>query len=132
LYLSENSIIDISALANLTKLTYLYFHNNSIIDISALANLTTLTKLYLNDNSIIDISALATTFAGTAIVELNISTNSALEDTEGVGCGQAAFVAAVGNGTGTITCDNHVFSAAQASTLSGKGYTVVGNGSYST
>ena len=58
LYLSGNSISDISTLQNLTNLTSLYLGGNSISDISTLQNLTNLTTLYLGGNSISDISPL--------------------------------------------------------------------------
>ena len=54
-----NNIVDVSALANLTNLTSLYLNENNIVDVSALANLTNLTSLYLNENNIVDVSALA-------------------------------------------------------------------------
>ena len=60
LYLRNNSIADISALAGLTQLTELYLDNNSISDIAALAGLTNLRTLYLRNNLISDISPLVT------------------------------------------------------------------------
>ncbi|MCP4105582.1 MAG: leucine-rich repeat domain-containing protein [Desulfobacteraceae bacterium] len=56
---TSNQISDISAVAGLTKLTYLNLHSNQISDISALAGLTNLTRLNLNANQINDISAVA-------------------------------------------------------------------------
>ena len=59
LYLIYNQIGDISALAWLKSLIDLYLYSNQITDISALAWLTSLKDLYLNYNQIGDISALA-------------------------------------------------------------------------
>jgi len=67
-----NSISDIGALANLTALTDLRLSSN-ISDISALINLTALTRLYLNINTISDISALANL---TALTDLRLSSNN--------------------------------------------------------
>ncbi len=58
LNLNNNSISDLSPLANLTSLTSLQLSRNSISDLSPLANLTSLTHLYLERNSITDVSAL--------------------------------------------------------------------------
>ena len=59
LNLNESQIGDISVLAGLTNLTYLYLGGNHIGDISALAGLTKLTYLDLGVNHIGDISVLA-------------------------------------------------------------------------
>ena len=56
LWLSNNSISDLSPLEDLTALTYLELYNNSISDLSPLEDLTTLTSLHLSGNSISDIS----------------------------------------------------------------------------
>ena len=56
LYLSNNRISDVSALAALNNLTWLYLSNNQISDISALAALENLTRLYLSNNQISNIS----------------------------------------------------------------------------
>ena len=58
LYLSYNSISDISALENLTALEWLSLDGNSIRDLSAFENLTTLKVLSLDGNSISDLSTL--------------------------------------------------------------------------
>ena len=60
LHLESTLISDVSALSNLTELTYLNLnHNhNQITDISALSSLTNLKELYLENNSISDISPL--------------------------------------------------------------------------
>ncbi len=58
LYLTGNSISDISALADLTALENLYLSDNFVSDISALEGITSLTELYLSGNSISDVSAL--------------------------------------------------------------------------
>ena len=55
LYLGENRLADISALARLTNLTILQVHQNQIKDISPLAELRNLTELDLFDNEISDI-----------------------------------------------------------------------------
>ncbi len=57
--LPDNNIMDISALAGLTRLQVLALGGNNISDISALANLTDLESLDLQSNSISDISALS-------------------------------------------------------------------------
>ena len=82
LYLSFNSIIDISALEDLTSLGELYLFYNEIIDISALEDLTSLGELYLSYNEIIDISALEDLTSLTTLWLSNnsISDISALED----------------------------------------------------
>ena len=59
LHMGNNSISDISALADLTALTLLDLYGNSVSNISTLAGLTTLEHLNLADNSINNISALA-------------------------------------------------------------------------
>ncbi len=57
LYLDENQISDISALANLTGLGDLDLSGNQINDITMLANLTGLWELYLSGNkSVIDLT----------------------------------------------------------------------------
>ena len=59
LWLWDNKISDISAVAGLTKLTTLYIWGNTISDISAVAGLTNLTHLRLGENSVSNISAVA-------------------------------------------------------------------------
>jgi hypothetical protein len=59
LYLSWNSISDITPLAKLINLQELYLDNNKISDISPLAKLTNLQKLILSANQITDITPLA-------------------------------------------------------------------------
>ena len=58
LYLSSNTISDISAVAGLTNLTSLYLSSNTISDISAVSGLTNLTWLGLGSNTISDLSPL--------------------------------------------------------------------------
>ena len=83
LYLDDNSISDISTLADLTALEHLDLDDNSISDISVLADLTTLKYLYLSDNSITDISALDEL---TALETLHLLNNSITDvsDLEGL------------------------------------------------
>ena len=57
--LGNNSISDISPLADLTALPSLSLANNRISDISVLARMTSLTTLNLDSNSISNVSALA-------------------------------------------------------------------------
>jgi len=57
-HLVNNQISDISPLANLTSLRYLYLRFNQISDISPLAGLTSLRSLGLNENQISDIKPL--------------------------------------------------------------------------
>ena len=59
LYLTDNSISDISPLANLNSLTSLTLGHNSISDISPLANLNDLVFLDLENNSISNIITLS-------------------------------------------------------------------------
>ena len=59
LLLHYNDITDISPLMGLTNLKFLWLEGNSITDISAVAGLTNLTRLDLGRNSISDISAIA-------------------------------------------------------------------------
>ena len=59
LWIDENQIVDISPLANLTRLQDLDLHTNQIVDVSPLANLKQLQKLDLTYNRIMDISPLA-------------------------------------------------------------------------
>ena len=73
LYLGDNSISDISTLADLTALTYLDLGGNSVSNISVLAGLTKLIELNLAGNSISDISALA---GLTKLKKLNLDDNS--------------------------------------------------------
>ncbi len=73
LWLSVNSISDISPLAELTSLTTLSLRNNSISDISPLQELTNLTELLLSSNRISDISPLQEL---TNLTELLLSSNS--------------------------------------------------------
>ncbi len=73
LWLSNNSISDLSPLEDLTALTYLELYNNSISDLSPLKNLTTLTSLHLSGNSISDISLLEDL---TSLINLSLGYNS--------------------------------------------------------
>ena len=73
LWLSYNSISDISPLDGLTALTTLDLDNNSISDISPLDGLTALTTLDLDNNSISDISPLD---GLTALTTLDLDDNS--------------------------------------------------------
>jgi internalin A len=59
LYLWDNQIVSISALAGLTDLTGLALGINRIVNISSLSSLTNLTWLNLWDNQILDISPLS-------------------------------------------------------------------------
>ena len=60
LSLSFNNISDLSPLAGLTNLTYLYLNDNNISDLSPLAGLTNLeVVLWLDNNSITDLTPLA-------------------------------------------------------------------------
>ena len=78
--LRDNNISDISAVAGLTKLTYLRLWGNNISDISAVAGLTKLIYLRLSDNNISDISAVAglTQLVGLGLRNNNISDISAV------------------------------------------------------
>ena len=71
--LGDNSLTDISELAELTKLIQLALGNNSIVDISPLAGLSALEWLVLNNNSVSDISALAEL---TKLADLGLDTNA--------------------------------------------------------
>lgn len=71
--LSENSISNISPLANLSRLIQLSLRNNSVSDISPLARLRDLWLLQLANNAISDVSALANL---TALIRLAISNNA--------------------------------------------------------
>ena len=73
LWLSNNSISDLSPLEDLTALTYLELYNNSISDLFPLKNLTTLTSLHLSGNSISDISLLEDL---TSLTNLSLGYNS--------------------------------------------------------
>jgi hypothetical protein len=59
--LGENSISDLSPLANLKKIEFLNLNNNQISDLRPLQNLTTLRELYIccDSNTYTDISPLA-------------------------------------------------------------------------
>ena len=59
LSLNNNIISDVSALSGLIQLTWLSLDNNTISDISALSGLTQLTLLYLYNNNFSDVSSLA-------------------------------------------------------------------------
>ncbi len=72
LWISHNSISDISAPSSLTSLTYLDLSYNSISDISALSGLTHLEVLYAKYNSITDIGALS---GHTNLGQLNLEHN---------------------------------------------------------
>jgi len=58
-YLPNNQVVDLRALACLTKLETLLFGGNQIVDLRALAGLTNLKHLYLGSNQVTDVSALA-------------------------------------------------------------------------
>ena len=58
LYLRNNQLTDVTALKELTQLTYLNLERNQLTDVTALKELTQLTKLYLDDNRLTDITAL--------------------------------------------------------------------------
>ena len=73
LFLWDNAISDISPLANLTNLTRLNLAGNAISDILPLANLTSLERLWLFDNAISNISALE---GLTNLTRLNLRENS--------------------------------------------------------
>ena len=60
LHLSDNAITDVSALSGLIMLEYLNLHINLISDISTLSTLTNLTNLYLSRNNVSDLSPLVT------------------------------------------------------------------------
>ncbi|MCP4033902.1 MAG: leucine-rich repeat domain-containing protein, partial [Herbaspirillum sp.] len=72
LWLYNNEVSDISAVAGLTNLTELDLSDNEISDISAVAGLTNLIELDLSDNEISDISAVA---GLTNLTELDLSDN---------------------------------------------------------
>ena len=57
--LSGNRISDVSALSAMTKLRWLYLHNNAVDDIAALADLVNVWTLNLSGNRISDVSALS-------------------------------------------------------------------------
>ena len=57
--LDENTIRNVSPLANLTNLTELYLWDNEVGDISPLSELSELTVFWLDKNRVADISALA-------------------------------------------------------------------------
>jgi Leucine-rich repeat (LRR) protein len=76
LHLRNNLIEDISPLSNLVYLTYLYLDYNSIKDISPLSSLVYLTHLYLGVNSIEDISLLSNLVN---LTDLRLNSNS-IED----------------------------------------------------
>ena len=57
--LTNNSITDLSALSDLTRLRYLYLGGNSISDLSAISGMTNLVNLYLWSNQLIDVGPLA-------------------------------------------------------------------------
>lgn len=59
LHLTNNDIVDLSALATLNTLESLNLGNNQISDISQLEALTGLVNLYLEDNEIADVSQLS-------------------------------------------------------------------------
>ncbi len=73
LALNNNSIVDISPLAGLSDLDWLVLDNNSVTNILALGELTKLAVLWLDTNSIADISPLAEL---TALKELVLSNNA--------------------------------------------------------
>ena len=73
LYLDDNNISDISALSGLTKMGDLRLGRNNISDISALAGMTQMRYLHLRNNSITDISALA---GMTQLIELSLGGNN--------------------------------------------------------
>ena len=58
--LSESDIIDVTPLATLTNLQWLYLNQTSVIDVTPLATLTNLQTLYLNQTSVSDVTPLAT------------------------------------------------------------------------
>ena len=71
LFIYDNQISDISHLANLTKLKYLYLSNNQIKDISALHGLTQAQRIDLEENNEIkctDLDALEAKL-GTGVVK---------------------------------------------------------------
>lgn len=59
LYLGNNQVDDVSALAGLTGLGNLDLGGNQIVDVSPLSSLTSLTKLDLSGNQIVDVSPLS-------------------------------------------------------------------------
>ena len=78
LYLSSNQISDVSPLASLTNLEWLYLSDNiggmgtGVSDLSPLASLTNLKWLYLSDNRISDLNPLS---ALTNLERLDLSDN---------------------------------------------------------
>ncbi len=141
LYLSSNSISDISALADLTALEYLYLSYNSISDISALADLTALTYLDLGDNSISDISALAglTSLTSLFLSSNSISDISALADltaltTLGLGDNSISDISALADLTALTTLDlgdNSISDISALADLTGLINLYLGNNSIS-
>ena len=59
LNLGWTDVSDVSALANLTNLKWLYLWYTDVSDVSVLAGLTNLETLYLSDTAVSDVSALA-------------------------------------------------------------------------
>jgi len=70
--LSNNQIVNISAVSGLTSLTYLDLYKNQIVNINSLSGLTNLTRLDLNNNQIVNISSLS---GLTNLERLNLHTN---------------------------------------------------------
>ena len=94
LWLSNNSIEDVSSLSKLTNLTELWLWNNRIEDISPLSGLTGLPRLSLGRNNVKDVSALSG-LANLKTLILNgnrISDLAPLVANEGFGAGVAVDV----------------------------------------
>ncbi|VAW94488.1 hypothetical protein MNBD_GAMMA23-2276 [hydrothermal vent metagenome] len=68
LSLSYNSISDVTPLAGMTRLTNLSLYNNNISDVTPLAGMTRLTSLTLYSNSISDVTPLAGLTSLTALL----------------------------------------------------------------
>lgn len=71
LYLQDNNITDITPLAQLSNLTELVLDGNNISDLKPLANLSGLNWLYLNHNNITDLTPLANLKAPLKYLNLN-------------------------------------------------------------
>ena len=106
--LDGNAITDIATVSGLTNLTVLGLRDNSITDISPVAGLTNLTTLGLSGNSISDISAVSglTNLTRLWLANNSISDLSPLVTNTGLGSGDRVWLE--GNPLSTASINSHI------------------------
>ena len=103
LYLTDNTISDIGALATLSRLREVRLSGNSIRSIAPLGGLSLLAHVFLNDNQVEDVAPLNTQ----SLVELHLR-NNAVRSIERLRQGQLAMLDLRGNPLAETSANVHV------------------------